>query len=313
MRSSASAPGKAVLLGEHFVMHGSGAVLCAINRRVTVTAEEAGGGMIRISSGVGSLEAPAGGDPRDVGPELRPLYHIALAAGTGVDITVDSEVPPGAGLGSSSACCVACAGAVLGLRGGASRGEALRLASEAERTAFPGASGADCAACARGGVILWDGRIRAVRPGPGLRVAVADSGQRHSTREAVGRVSKYRGADPAGFGRALEEVGRMVGEAPAQIEAGDEAGLGAAMSRNHALLREAGASTPGLERIISVAGGASAGAKLTGAGRGGCAIALDGTGRAAEAIRGAGFGCFESGMDNEGLIVFNGTGGRAGA
>ncbi|HSA77211.1 MAG TPA: galactokinase family protein, partial [Nitrosarchaeum sp.] len=39
MISKASAPGKVILFGEHFVVYGIKAILCAIDKRVTVTAE----------------------------------------------------------------------------------------------------------------------------------------------------------------------------------------------------------------------------------------------------------------------------------
>ena len=42
MKSKASAPGKVILFGEHFVVYGIKAILCSINKRVTVTAESAG-------------------------------------------------------------------------------------------------------------------------------------------------------------------------------------------------------------------------------------------------------------------------------
>jgi len=37
LKSIASAPGKIILFGEHFVVHGTPAILAAINKRVTVT------------------------------------------------------------------------------------------------------------------------------------------------------------------------------------------------------------------------------------------------------------------------------------
>jgi mevalonate kinase len=48
LKSKASAPGKVILFGEHFVVHGVKAILCAINKRITVTAEKIEGGKISI-------------------------------------------------------------------------------------------------------------------------------------------------------------------------------------------------------------------------------------------------------------------------
>ena len=55
----------------------------------------------------------------------------------------------------------------------------------------------------------------------------------------------------------------------------DDSKLGSLMNRNHELLRQIGVSTPRLDRLVATARKAGAlGAKLTGAGGGGCIIAL---------------------------------------
>ena len=55
----------------------------------------------------------------------------------------------------------------------------------------------------------------------------------------------------------------------------DDNELGSLMNRNHVLLRQIGVSTPRLDMLVARAREAGAlGAKLTGAGGGGCIIAL---------------------------------------
>jgi len=39
MKSIASAPGKVILFGEHFVVHGTKAILCSIDKRIKVTSQ----------------------------------------------------------------------------------------------------------------------------------------------------------------------------------------------------------------------------------------------------------------------------------
>ena len=56
--------------------------------------------------------------------------------------------------------------------------------------------------------------------------------------------------------------------------AGDAEAVGHAMTENHLLLRLIGVSHPKLEALVSAALPTSLGAKLTGAGGGGCMIAL---------------------------------------
>jgi len=55
LKSKASAPGKVILFGEHFVVYGVKAILCSINKRVTVTAEKTTDKKIFINSEIGNL------------------------------------------------------------------------------------------------------------------------------------------------------------------------------------------------------------------------------------------------------------------
>ncbi len=59
------------------------------------------------------------------------------------------------------------------------------------------------------------------------------------------------------------------------LQSEDDKELGSLMNRNHELLRQIGVSTPMLDRLVAAARkGGALGAKLTGAGGGGCIIAL---------------------------------------
>ena len=60
MKSKASAPGKVILFGEHFVVYGVKAILCAINKRIMVTAEKIEERKISIKSNIGNLEFETG-------------------------------------------------------------------------------------------------------------------------------------------------------------------------------------------------------------------------------------------------------------
>ena len=57
-------------------------------------------------------------------------------------------------------------------------------------------------------------------------------------------------------------------------EEGDMEAVGRAMTENHIVLRSLGVSSPELERLIRAAAPSSLGVKMTGAGGGGCMIAL---------------------------------------
>ncbi|ABK78233.1 mevalonate kinase [Cenarchaeum symbiosum A] len=307
-----SAPAKVVLLGEHFVVHGTGALLCAINKRVRVTADIRGD-TIRIRSALG--DAVLGpGEALPAGHPLGPLAHLAARAISrfghkgGLEIAVESEIPPGVGLGSSSACCVAAAGALRGLFADPDRADSMAAALEAERTAFGAASGADSAACTYGGIIEYDSISgHHTVEGPLLRLAVADSGRAHSTAEVVRKVDGFRRDNGAEFADLCKKVSGLIPRARAAIEGGDLEGLGSCMSENQECLDRIGVSDGVLRSMVRAGDGPSYGAKVTGAGDGGCVIALadeECIGRVVESLGAASEGSFAASVDPSGLDTF---------
>lgn len=161
MKSKASAPGKIILFGEHFVVYGITAILCAINKRITVTTEKTSDNKISINSSVGNLVSSPKKPINEIDSQLRPFYYLAdkmiqkYDNKSGMKITIDSEIPLGVGLGSSSACCVAGAASISGIFAKNSKEEILQMAIEAEKTIFPNTSGADCTVCT-----WWSYQIR---------------------------------------------------------------------------------------------------------------------------------------------------------
>ena len=150
MKSKASAPGKVILFGEHFVVYGIKSILCSINKRVTVTAEKTKERKISINSEIGKLVLEPNESISKIDSPLKPFYYLANKAikdqNEGLEIEIESEIPLGAGLGSSSACCVAGAAAIFKLFGEISKEKILELAIEAEKTIYQNTSGADCTA-----------------------------------------------------------------------------------------------------------------------------------------------------------------------
>ena len=113
MKSIASAPGKIILFGEHFVVHGTKAILAAIDKRVTVTSTFTDNKTIKVNSQLGTIEVPISSSYEEVKNEFRPFVYLAkflilIKMHSGLEITIDSDIPIGVGLGSSSACCVCC-------------------------------------------------------------------------------------------------------------------------------------------------------------------------------------------------------------
>ena len=319
----ADAPCKAILLGEHFVVHGSPAVACAIDRTVTASAGPRRRG-VRVDSPLGpACEAatPDSDMPGGLPAPLAAVCHIAMSAArrrrAGLCVSIDSRVPLGSGLGASSAWCVAAAAAVRAAFGEeCGAGGVAAAALGAERAGFGGASGVDTAACAYGGFGVYrtgggaGAGWRPVASGGRLRLVVGDTGMRHSTAEMVGAVSRFRDKNGAEFGAMADESAGMARKAEQAICRGDVQGLGRLMSGSHALLSRLGVSTGKADALAEAATGAgSPGAKITGAGGGGCVIALPGPGKSGEeevsrAMLDAGAaGCFAAGAGAAGASV----------
>ena len=119
-----------------------------------------------------------------------------------------------------------------------------------------------------------------------LRLCVGDSGERSSTREMVDGVARLRDRRPEAIDRTVEAIGVVARNGALALQAGDAGGLGELMNLNQNLLASLLVSTERLEDLCASARGSGAlGAKLTGAGGGGCVIALA-PGREDEVLQG---------------------------
>ena len=333
----ASAPGKVVLFGEHAVVYGHPAISTSISQRTTVTLrpmEEPGVHLNRVK----------------ISPARHP--HLAYLMGrlwdesmtTGVDVNVQSEVPRGAGLGSSAAFAVASATALRAASGrwvdadtgtwhegyasdGSEAGlfrseehvhhrtdtsvrvygqaavsaeEASLLGHVAEALSQEGrASPMDTMTSAFGGLVMLSNRVedastwvmkRTMPMGDkqrtwdlhhlgglhledGLSLVVGHTGINAPTTHMVAGVASRRVSDP-GIDEAMQAIAGLVHRGLEALKTGDSEALGRTMTENHLLLRRIGVSHPKLEALVSAALPTALGAKLTGAGGGGCMIAL---------------------------------------
>ncbi len=322
MKSKASAPGKVILFGEHFVVYGTRAVLCAINKRVTVTAEKTKEVKIFIKSDIGDLILEADRPVSKVDSPLRPFYYLAdrllqtQDQNTGIKITIESDIPIGAGLGSSSACCVAGAAAVSRLFAETSKEEILKLAIKAERTIFQNTSGADCTVCTYGGIIEYDkknGFVR-IKSEPNFHLVIANSEMEHSTESIVARVRQFKERNEAEFSRLCNDESRLVRDVLKLLNNNNNNNnnnnireLGQRVIQNQEYLEAIGVSNEKLRDMVQIGQKSSFGAKITGAGRGGCILALTDESNLENAIsqfRDKNYECFSVKIDFKGLDTF---------
>ena len=280
MKSKASAPGKVILFGEHFVVYGVKAILCAINKRITVTAEEIDQRKISIKSNIGELESEPNKPISEINSPLKPFYYLANKIiqnkNSGIKIEVESEIPLGVGLGSSSACCVAGAAAISKLFGSISKEEILKLAIEAEKTIFQNTSGADCTVCTFGGLMEYDKEngFSKIESEPNFHLVIANSNIEHSTDSVVAEVRKFKENNGEEFSKLCENESSLIENVLELLKRNNIKELGQKAIQNQEYLERIGISNDKLRDMVQIGQKSSFGAKITGAGGGGCIFAL---------------------------------------
>ena len=282
MISKASAPGKIILFGEHFVVHGVKAILGAINKRVTVISKKNETQSIFIKSSLGEKTIAISESLDNVDSMFKPFFFIAKkiinenSFSNGIDIDIQSEIPIGAGLGSSSACCVAAAASISNLFSGLEKNQILNIAIEAEKTIFPNTSGADCTVSIFGGIIGYqkDSGYKIIETDHEFDFIVVNSKKPHSTNIVVDRVNKFKNSNEKIFRELCEEETRLIGKVTDSLQTFDLETIGKCMSQNQIFLEQLGVSNDQLLEIIKLIEKETFGAKITGAGDGGCIIAL---------------------------------------
>lgn len=259
---TASAPGKAVLLGEYAVLEGSPALVMAVERRARVLIEACARGDSRVevpqlglapvgfrleANGKISWSGPAADHPafqraRFVLDWLGARHPGRLAAG-GLRIRIDtaelyqssSAAPTKLGLGSSAAMTVALAGAVEALAEPASGADlAARLENDLLAPYRAGqdgrGSGIDLAASLHGGVCRYQlaangARAKRVAWPGALKLAFVWTGQAASTPDFLDRYQRWRASSPAQAMQAQQALDACCRAALERLGLDDAAGL----------------------------------------------------------------------------------------
>ena len=313
MKSKASSPAKVILFGEHFVVYGVKAILCAINKRITVTAETIKEKKISIKSNIGNLELEPNKEISEINSPLKPFYYLANKLlenqKTGIKIDVESDIPLGVGLGSSSACCVAGAAAISRLFNKTSKEEILKLAIEAERTIFENTSGADCTVCTYGGIMEYDKKngFNKIESEPNFHLVIANSNMEHSTKSVVEGVKQFKEKDENMFSTLCNKESKLIEDVLELLKESNIAELGNKIRENQEYLEIIGISNEKLRKMIQIGQNKSFGAKITGAGGGGCIFALTDESNLEQTMnqfKDENYDCFSVKIDFKGLDTF---------
>ena len=297
LRVIASAPGKITLFGEHAIVYGYPAIVSSIDRRVYVRAEARSDNEVKIYAKdlriPGVIVTYRHGEvivETDYGKTLSAIAYIEKALeitsrylGTrkGVNLEVTSEMPVGAGLGTSAAVSVATIAAYAKVLGHElSKEEIARLGWQVEKEVQGIASPMDTSITSYGGFLKIVGKggkyeISKVRVDESLPFVIGYVEREATTKDLVNKVKELRER----YGAIIDEIMRVIGEVTLRAEKAlinnDLVTLGELMNINHGLLDALGVSNRKLNELVYAARNAGAlGSKLTGAGGGGCVIAL---------------------------------------
>ncbi|HTY14278.1 MAG TPA: mevalonate kinase [Methanoregulaceae archaeon] len=279
-----SAPGKVFLFGEHAVVYGKPAIAMAIRPRVFVTVRKS----------------------RTAHPAKSPYIDNCFEQlGVKGSVYINSQLPSSSGLGSSAAVTVATLSAIndeFGLHH--TREEIADIAFGIEKKVQKGrASPTDTTVSTYGGLVFILGASRRRLPPEGFQLVIGNSMVSHSTAKLVEMVAERRRANPEIYNPVIDAIGGLTIRAMHHMN--DPVELGELMNMNHALLEVLGVGHQSLSRLVLAAREAGAyGAKLTGAGGGGCMVAICPKhlkGRIAGAIEACDARAFITSIDTDGV------------
>jgi len=298
------APGRVNLIGDHTDYTGGFCLPVAIDRECLVAVRGADApGVSARSLDIDGAVAWSGRPPAPAAVEPAWARFVAAAAalapGTGAELVVSSSVPPGAGLASSAALATALVLALCPQPTG--HGLAARARDvEVRATGVPVGLMDQLASVFGevGAALLIDCRATTVDPVPlpaGLALAAVHSGlprtladSAYADRRAACEAAAHRlgleslrdatadqVADDPPARHVVSENARVL-QAVAALRAGDTTRLGALLAASQASLRDDfGVSTPELDLLVeALLEEGAIGARLTGAGFGGCVVAL---------------------------------------
>ncbi|KAG5471283.1 hypothetical protein LSCM1_01357 [Leishmania martiniquensis] len=276
--------GKVILFGEHFVVYGYEAIVGGIREYTECRLE--------VNPGVSGLQVD---DQRPAIPgytakkreEQRKAHQLVLdhlkvdLSQDGLKMFIGGPLVPSSGIGASASDVVAFSRALSELYQLSLTEEQVNQSAYIGEGGYHGTpSGVDNTAATYGGLISFrrQGGKSLFQPIPlksSLYLVVVGTGITASTVEVVSDVCQMKKKQPEKFQRLCNSYNHIVSRAREALQKGDLPLLGQLMNANHDLCREMNISCRELDSIVRVCRAHGAlGAKLSGTGRGGIAVAL---------------------------------------
>ncbi|XP_027224874.2 mevalonate kinase [Penaeus vannamei] len=241
------------------------------------------------------IEAEAGSPTRKLALlSFLHLYLAILPRPLPMRISVNSQLPTGAGLGSSAAYAVCLSGALLHIAGRLDPGEGranlekvCRWAFRSEQIIHGTPSGIDNSICTYGGAVNFKGGASTPVEVPPLQVLLVNTKVPRSTKALISGVRERRERHPSAIDpildsldalaeRGIQALHDLASATRDQDRAAAHETIAELIEINQGLLCALGVSHPSLDRLVALAQANGLRAKLTGAGGGGFGIVVEG-------------------------------------
>jgi mevalonate kinase len=246
-------PGKIILSGEHSVVYGYPALVASLSKGITVKLMEGKGKKDYKNDEIGLIRKAIG---------------VAGGKFNGLDLKIESDLPVGAGLGSSAAIAAGVIKAVKKLNGKKISDEKLfDLTMECERLAHKNPSGVDPAAVIYGGLIKYikNKGLVGLKTKKTVKFLLFDSGKpKETTGEMVELVEKrYKSGT-----KKVEEIFKKIWSVTETIQLNleDDKKLKKLIDENGKLLESLGVVSKKVIRLSQDLRKINCGVKITGAG-----------------------------------------------
>ncbi|MCC6013820.1 MAG: mevalonate kinase [Candidatus Verstraetearchaeota archaeon] len=283
MKVKFSSPGKITLFGEHAIVYGRPAIVSAINKRVYVSMEKRDDDFIKIISDLSSDFISINEISNYKGSLIYIIKAIEILSKytgrkKGVNIIINSEMPISAGLGTSAAVSIATIAAYSRIIDyNISISEIAKLGHKVELEVQGIASIMDTTISTFGGTmyIKPNVTIEKIKIDYEIPFILGYIKREYNTAYMVNKVKSLMNENKEIIEKIMETIGLIVEEGKKAILEKNIEKIGLLMNINHGLLDSLGVSNKELNDMVYLARKAGAlGAKLTGAGGGGCIIAL---------------------------------------
>ena len=281
---SSSAKGKTILFGEHAVVYGSPAIAVPIHSiQVKVIIQPSIDSPESIiwtkeNNCKKSFKVNELADDNLFWGTIREFQNALNCSLPPFILTIASEIPIAAGLGSSASLSVAMIRVFAEFLGKKISTEDInQIAYRSEIIQHGTPSGIDNSVIAYEIPIYFEKgkKLEFLQITKNIHLVLADSGERALTKDVVQFVQESMQKNPTRYQKIFSQIGSIVRSAKNALEKGESELVGSLMTENHQQLQMLGVSSVQLDLLVNRATQSGAyGAKLCGGGQGGFMVAV---------------------------------------